>query len=62
MNQKMITVAQQVIVLADFSKFGRKSFGKIVDFSQIDIIISNEIPPAFQELFDSLGIETIIAK
>ncbi|ERJ59650.1 DeoR/GlpR family DNA-binding transcription regulator [Sphingobacterium paucimobilis] len=62
LNQKMITVAQQVIVLTDSSKFGRKSFGKIVDFSHIDIIISNEIPPAFQELFDSLGIETIIAK
>lgn len=62
LNQKMISVAQQVIVLADSSKFGRKSFGKIVDFSQIDVIISNDIPPAFQELFESLGIETIIAK
>ena len=62
LNQKMISVAQQVIVLADSSKFGRKSFGKIVDFSQIDIVISNDIPPAFQELFDSLGIETILAK
>lgn len=62
LNQKMISVAQQVIVLTDSSKFGRKSFGKIVDFSQIDVVISDEIPPAFQELFDSLGIETIIAK
>lgn len=60
LNQKMISVTQQVIVLADSSKFGRKSFGKITDFSNIDVIISNEIPPAFQELFDSLGILTII--
>lgn len=62
LNKKMISVAQQVIVLADSSKFGRKSFGKIVDFSNIDVIISDEIPKPFQELFDSLGIQTIICK
>ena len=60
LNQKMIKVAQQVIVLADSSKFGRKSFGKIADFSNIDVIISDEIPAMFVDLFDSLGIETII--
>lgn len=58
LNQKMIDVAQQVIVLADSSKFGRKSFGKIADFSKVDVIISDSIPPAYQELFESLGIET----
>lgn len=62
LNQKMISVAQQVIVLADSSKFGRRSFGKITDFSHIDVIISDEIPPAFKEVFDSFGIETIICK
>ncbi|MBD1429616.1 DeoR/GlpR family DNA-binding transcription regulator [Sphingobacterium litopenaei] len=62
LNQKMISVAQQVIVLADSSKFSRKSFGKIADFSNIDVIISNEIPSSFQELFDSLGIQTIVCK
>lgn len=60
LNQRMIAAAQQVIVLADSSKFGRKSFGKIVDFSKIDVIISDSIPTAFIDLFDSLGIETII--
>ncbi len=62
LNQKMIEVAQQVIVLADSSKFGRKSFGKIVDFSKIDVIISDDIPPSFKELFVAMGIETIICK
>lgn len=62
LNKKMISVAQQVIVLADSSKFGRKSFGRIADFSNIDVIISDDIPAAYKELFDSLGIETIICK
>lgn len=60
LNQKMIEVAQKVIVLADSSKFGRKSFGKIADFSKIDTIISDEIPTSFLEYFDSQGIEVII--
>lgn len=60
LNQKMISVAQKVIVLADSSKFGRKSFGKITDFSNIDTIISDDIPTDFLKYFDELGIETII--
>lgn len=62
LNQKMISIAQKVIVLADSSKFGRKSFGKIVDFSKIDTIISDAIPTAYQDMFDELGIETIICR
>ncbi len=62
LNQKMIDMAQQVIVLADSSKFGRKSFGKIVDFSKIDVVISDDIPSSFKELFDEMGIETIICR
>lgn len=62
LNQKMIDVAQQTIVLADSSKFGRKSFGRIADFSKIDVIISDDIPPSYLDLFESLGIETIICK
>lgn len=60
LNQAMIAVAQQVIILADSSKFGRKSFGKIVDFSKIDIIITDDMPSSFKEMFDSMGIEIII--
>ena len=62
LNQKMIEIAQKVIVLADSSKFGRKSFGKIVDFSKIDMIISDSIPADYQKLFDDLGIETLICR
>lgn len=60
LNNKMISAAQKVIILADSSKFGRKSFGKIADFSKIDTIISDAIPENYLEYFESLGIETII--
>lgn len=62
LNQQMISVAHQVIVLADSTKFGRKSFGKIADFSNIDVIISDDIPSSYQELFDAMGIQTIVCK
>lgn len=60
LNNKMIDAAQKVIILADYSKFGRKSFGKIADFTKIDTIISNAIPDDFVAHFESLGIEMII--
>lgn len=62
LNQKMISVAHKVIILADSSKFGRRSFGKIADFSKIDTIISDHIPDDYLEYFDSIGIETIVCK
>ncbi|PKP35960.1 MAG: transcriptional regulator [Bacteroidetes bacterium HGW-Bacteroidetes-15] len=41
LNQQMISSSQEIIVLADSSKFGQRGFGKICDFSQIDIIITD---------------------
>jgi len=61
LNRKMIAAAQKVIVLADSSKFGRKSFGKIVDFCKIDVIITDYIPKKYAKLFESLQIEIIIS-
>lgn len=60
LNLKMIDAAQKVIILADSSKFGRKSFGKIADFSKIDTIISNSIPEEYIDYFESIGVEIII--
>jgi len=62
LNQKMINVAQKVIVLADSSKFGRKSFGKIEDFSKIDTVISDDMPSNYLKYLESLGIEVILCK
>ncbi len=41
LNQKMSASAQRIIVLADSSKFGKKSFAKICDLSAISEIITD---------------------
>lgn len=42
LSQKMIEIANRVIVVTDSSKFGRKSFAKIDNLKNIDIIITDE--------------------
>lgn len=41
LNKKMLSAAQKVIVLADSSKFGKKSFARICDLSNVDEIITD---------------------
>ena len=50
LNKKMLNAAQKVIVLADSSKFGKKSFARICDLSNVDEIITDK------------GISTLIKK
>src|SRR5690606_5300842 len=57
LNRRMMESVHKVIVLADFSKFDRKSLGKISALSKVDMIISDNIPSKYQQLFDNLGIE-----
>jgi len=42
LSEKMIQISNQVIVVSDSSKFGRKSFVKFGDLKDIDIIITNK--------------------
>jgi len=42
LSEKMIQIANQVIVVSDCSKFGRKSFVKFGNISEIDIIITDK--------------------
>lgn len=63
LNQKMIEAAEQLIVLTDSNKFGRRGFGKICDLDKVDIIITdNKMPKAYLRIFKELGIEVIVAK
>ena len=42
LSEKMIQIANQVIVVSDSSKFGRKSFVKFGNINEIDIIITDK--------------------
>ncbi|MFY0255174.1 DeoR/GlpR family DNA-binding transcription regulator [Chitinophaga sp. 30R24] len=61
-NQKMITLAQTVVVLADSSKFDRRGLGKICNLNQVDYIITDkEADPATIEKIKKTGVRVIIA-
>ena len=46
LNQYMLNAAQEVIVLADSSKFGKRGFGKICNINQVHHIITDRNAPA----------------
>lgn len=62
LNQKMIEAAEQIIILTDSSKFGRRGFGRICGLDKVDIIITDKnIPERYLKTFKDLGIAVIIA-
>lgn len=42
LNKQMIKVSQKVVVLADSTKFGKRGFGKICGFEDVDHIITDK--------------------
>jgi DeoR family transcriptional regulator of aga operon len=62
LNRKMLQAAQKVIVLADSSKFGKKSFAKICNLNQIHEIITDAgISYANRKKIEEKGIKLTIA-
>lgn len=60
LKKAMVKQAAKTILLADHSKFDQVSFIKIVDFSDIDYIITDEEPSAeWLEVFKKYNIELI---
>ncbi len=61
LNQYMIKAAQEVIVLADSSKFGKRGFGKICDIGQIHKIITDKDAPLnIVQIIRERGIEVVL--
>jgi DeoR family transcriptional regulator, carbon catabolite repression regulator len=61
-HREMVERADQVIVLADHSKFGQRTFYRVAGLEQIDILITNKHPEErFAELLDKHGIHLIVA-
>lgn len=62
LNRKMIQSAHKVIVLADSSKFDRRSFGKITEIDKVDILITDAISDAQKDALESQGVRVMIAE
>jgi DeoR family transcriptional regulator of aga operon len=61
LNQQMIAVSQEIIVLADSGKFGKRGFGRICGVEQINHIITDSgITPETLKKFRDCGIEVTI--
>ncbi|WKB82288.1 DeoR/GlpR family DNA-binding transcription regulator [Cellulophaga lytica] len=61
LNRKMLGAAQKIIVLADSSKFGKKSFAKICNLQQIDEIITDSgIAPSMVKNLENKGVKVSI--
>jgi DeoR family transcriptional regulator of aga operon len=62
LNKSMIQVVQKVIVLADYTKFGKRGFSRICGLDEVDEIITDKnIPPSIVEKYASHGIKITIA-
>lgn len=62
LNKLMIDAAEKVIVLADSSKIGKRSFGKIATLEQVDTVITDMgISKKQRSQLEELGVEVIIA-
>lgn len=62
LNRVMISIAKQVIVVADSSKFQKRSFAFIAPVSDIDIVVTDPgIPEEDKKRLETAGIKVIIA-
>jgi len=61
LNREMIRVSQKTVVLADSTKFGRRGFGKICDFEEIDEIITDKgVSDYTARTLEEMGIKVTI--
>jgi DeoR family transcriptional regulator of aga operon len=61
-NRAMLRIAREVILVADASKFSKRSMVRIAQFSEIDTVISDgSLRPEIQEKIRALGSNLILA-
>ncbi|KAE9527776.1 transcriptional repressor AgaR [Testudinibacter aquarius] len=62
LNRLMCDISTQIIVVTDSSKFGKRSFHVIREFSGIDMLITDSgIPQEYLQAFQDQGVEVILA-
>ncbi|AZN35826.1 transcriptional repressor AgaR [Iodobacter ciconiae] len=63
LNRAMLAVCDQIILLADSSKFGRRSFCVICKMHQVDILVTDSgISDENRQLLIQMGVTVIIAE
>lgn len=61
LNQKMISTAQSVAILADHTKFGKRGIGKICDLDQVQYIVTDSrVSPETVKSLEDRGIKVIM--
>ena len=61
-EEQMMTAADQVIVLADHSKFGKRSLARLCGWEQIDTVVSDaDLSERWQAAVKAAGAELILA-
>lgn len=62
MTNTMMGAATEIILLADSSKYGKVGFGKISDFSSIDVLVTDSgVPQSVVDRLEAEGITVIVA-
>ena len=61
-ERHMMACAQEVIVVADHTKFGRLSLSKLCDLGAIDVVVADPaIPNDFRPLLEGSGVNLHLA-
>ncbi|MDK8180101.1 DeoR/GlpR family DNA-binding transcription regulator [Paenibacillus sp. UMB4589-SE434] len=62
MKREMIKRANQIILLADSSKFEKSLFHRVCQFDQIDLIVTDTAPEQpFDKIFKDFGVKVMVA-
>lgn len=63
LNQRMIQLAQKVVIMADSTKFERRGLGRICNLDQVHYIITDDgVSPTMVKALEDKGIQVIVAK
>lgn len=61
-KKAMVNSAQDVILVADHSKFGRVTFGRVCDLNRIHCLITDAAaPPEFLSAIEKMGVKVLVA-
>ena len=61
-ERAMMKVADEVVIVADSTKFGRTSLARLCELSEVDVlVVDNEITDEWREKLNDAGVKLIVA-